>query len=157
MKPRTSLTCWAVIIGFLLLCINAAIAQDPTKRTSFDAGNDRVSDIQYKTVHSAFIDTKSSLTDVQKQQEWQKFKDKWVKWGGLVRDVEDSWLLGRIVYIDMGTAPLTGRDLLLKIEKTSQEAAGALKKGQRITFIGRLVIQPGSLAAMSLNHVTLLP
>lgn len=150
MKPAI-LAILLVLASFSLLFSTSIAADEP-----FDYDKDVVSNVTYREVYERFISDESSLTALQKERAWKEYKGKWVQWSGIVHDVQDAWLVGRVVYVDMGTAPITGNDLCLYVTDASKDFSSQLTKGQPITFIGKLDRQPGFFSGTSLWAVTLL-
>ena len=91
----------------------------------------------------------SRNTDLQKKEEWKRFKGKKVTWNGTVASVNDG-LLGTTLQVKMNADTFTS-DALVSLKRSEHAKAARLHEGDRVTFSGRLV-DWGTLLPVSLDQ-----
>jgi hypothetical protein len=91
--------------------------------------------IAWREVDSIY-NLKSHNTDLQKEEEWKHFQGKQVYWSGTVTSVSEGWT-GFTLQVKMNPDTFTS-DLLIKLKKSERPKALRLRKGERVTFSGKL-------------------
>ena len=85
---------------------------------------------------NAIYNLNSRNTDLQKKEEWKRFKGKKVTWTGQVASVSDGFM-GVTLQIKMNPDTFTS-DLLISLKRSERSKAAQLHQGDSITFSGRL-------------------
>lgn len=97
----------------------------------------------------------SRLTDIQKDDEFKKYRGKRVRWLGRVVDVQRGFAGGVKLGVKIMGRTLTF-DVLLTPRSSDEAKAAALSKGQTVVFTGRLVDR-GGLLPVQLEDGTIEP
>lgn len=95
-----------------------------------------ISDITWLEIDNIY-NLNSSFTDLQKDNEWTKFKGERVQWSGYVTDISEGILGGISLYIKMNPETFTS-DLIINLKDSEKEKAIKVSKGNNITFTGTL-------------------
>lgn len=101
--------------------------------------------------YAAIYGLKSTSTDLQKEQAWDRFKGKRVFWYGEVVEVSKGVFGGITIYFKMDDETLTS-DVTLKLKSEYSEAASRLKKGERVHFLGVLRTYSGAIMSAGLDE-----
>ena len=156
---RVFLILVGVFVGlFILLAIIGALVSpsgtQPTSSTSTSsstpaelASTPEGPPISWREVDSIY-NLKSNNTDLQKDEEWKRFKGKRVAWSGVVSAVSDGWT-GLTLQVKMNPDTFTS-DLLINLNKDEKSKAARLHKGDRVRFRGTLKSW-GSLLPITLD------
>lgn len=91
--------------------------------------------ISWREVDSIY-NLRSKNTDLQKNEEWKRFKGRRVTWSGAVSSISDGWT-GLTLQVKMNPDTFTS-DLLIRLKKTEKSKALRLHQGDRVTFTGTL-------------------
>ncbi len=103
--------------------------------------------ISWREVDSIY-NLQSKNTDLQKDEEWKRFKGKRVSWSGTVSAVADGWT-GLTLQVKMNPNTFTS-DLLITLKKSEKPKAVRLHQGDEVRFTGTL-LSWGSLMPISLD------
>lgn len=96
---------------------------------------------EFKMLHHLFGQN-STLTDFQKTEVWKTYEGRFVEWTGTVLDVGKD-ILGD-PYITFKQLPTTETyDVQLMVGKGMESKLMGIKKGQTLTYRGRLYSQEG--------------
>jgi hypothetical protein len=107
-------------------------------------------DISYFDFDSIFGST-SSLTDIQKEEEWKKYEGKIVKWEGSVVDVDK--MLGSY-QVTFKHKPYTFTyDVLVTYDKSMKDKLMTIQKGDYVTYTGKLKSKGGALTTPVLEGI----
>ncbi len=103
--------------------------------------------ISWREVDSIY-NLRGNNTDLQKDEEWKRFKGKRVVWSGAVSAVSDGWT-GLTLQVKMNRNTFTS-DLLIHLNKDQKPRAAKLHQGDRVRFSGTLESW-GSLMPITLD------
>ena len=110
--------------------------------------NDIISDITWKDYDNIF-NINSKTTDLQKQDTWNRYKGKRVRWTGTVEDVKRGLMGGLTLNIKMNSDTITF-DIILDLKQSEETRASGLRKGSTVTFLGTLENYGGAVLP---NHL----
>jgi hypothetical protein len=106
-----------------------------------------VSDISWDTVNDIY-NLKSSYTDLQKDEEWKRFKGKRVTWTGRISSISQSF--GSLtMQVKMNPDTLTS-DVIVTLRNSERSKAERLHQGDTVTFVATLN-RWGTLLPISMN------
>ena len=138
------------VAAFIVLAIIVGPSKQPTSPTS--TGPDAASPttaiatltpeptvapapISWREVDSIY-NLRSNNTDLQKDEEWKRFKGKRVIWSGIVSEISEGWA-GLTLQVKMNRSTLTS-DLLIDLKPDQKAKAARLHQGERVRFSGML-------------------
>ncbi|MEI7684843.1 MAG: hypothetical protein WCL32_07425 [Planctomycetota bacterium] len=88
--------------------------------------------VTWKDVHRIY-GSSSGFTNLQKEQQWETFRGKQVRWSGIVADVREGIFGG--ITLDVKMEATTFRsDLMIELEDGQKALAALYKKGDPVTF-----------------------
>lgn len=91
--------------------------------------------ISWDTIDEIY-NLKSKYTDLQKDQEWIRFKGKRVKWSGTVKAISQSF--GSLtMQVKMNPTTFTS-DVIVTLKDSEKSKAGRLREGDSVRFIATL-------------------
>ena len=85
----------------------------------------------------AIYNLRSHYTDLQKDEEWKRYKGQRVKWVGRVEEIKEGWLGGLSLMVKMNNSTVTF-DLMIDLKDEQKATAMRVHKGQIIRFTGTL-------------------
>ena len=150
-------------IGFGLIClfgiIGALVDSSGSKSASSevsstpsapeaDAATPAERPISWREVDSIY-NLKGNNTDLQKDEEWKRFKGRRVTWSGTVSAISDGWT-GLTLQVKMNPDAFVS-DLLITLKKSGKTKAVRLHQGDHVKFTGRLE-NWGSLMPITLDQ-----
>lgn len=94
------------------------------------------SSVSWSEIHRIY-GLESKYSDLQKDEEWKRFKGKRISWSGEVVEVSNGFLGGLQMQVKMNRNTLIS-DLIISLNKSSKEKAMKLSKGNRVRFTGKL-------------------
>ena len=103
--------------------------------------------ISWREVDSIY-NLESNNTDLQKDEEWKRFKGKQVTWAGSVSSISDGWT-GLTLQVKMNPDTFTS-DLLIWLKKSEKSKAVRLHEGDEVRFTG-ILREWGSLVPITLD------
>jgi hypothetical protein len=95
----------------------------------------KASSISWSEV-DAIYNLRSGQTDLQKDEQWKRFKGQRIMWSGKVSEISDGWT-GLTLQVKMNPHTLTF-DVLVRLKKSEKEKAARLRKGAHVAFSGTL-------------------
>jgi hypothetical protein len=144
-KKRGCLRAFLIICGvlvalFILLVIIGALvgpsrSGSTSSVSSTAAPTQEGPPISWSEVDSIY-NLKTKNTNLQKDEEWKRFKGKRVVWSGIVSGVSDDWS-GFTLQVKMNPDTFTF-DLLIHLNKSEKPKAVKLHEGDTVRFSGRL-------------------
>lgn len=109
-----------------------------------------VADLKWSD-YDKIYNVKSDSTDMQKEAAWKNFEGKTVTWSGTVGDVSEGMISGLVLQIKMNPDTLT-HDIRLSLKSDQKDKMMTLKKGQKVTFTGRLKTAGGTVLPLSMDE-----
>lgn len=103
--------------------------------------------ISWREIDSIY-NLKGNNTDLQKDEEWKRFKGKRVRWSGKVSAISDGWT-GLTLQVKMNPDTFVS-DLLIKLKKSEKSKAVRLHQGDQVRFTG-ILRDWGSLMPITLD------
>jgi hypothetical protein len=144
--------CLLVVIG-AGLCVfvcGTAVHQAAEEMEKEQIARDKapVSKLTWEEIDKIY-NLSSDYTDLQKTDNWKKYKGKKVKWTGIVTEVSET--LGMLhLHVKMNDDSM-GSDVLVRIKDAERQKAAKLKQGDEVTFIG-ILENWGSLMPVTLTN-----
>ena len=139
------------IVTWIKLCIKLALVGlviyllfGRSIRKGYDAGRAKqhqgdpevISDISWNTIDEIYK-IGNDNTDLQKDNEWERFKGKRVNWTGKVFSISEGVFGGLSMQVKMKESTF-GSDLIIDLKDSEKSKAGKLKKGDSVTFIATM-------------------
>jgi hypothetical protein len=121
----------------------------PVAPQSRPVSGDSESPISWREVDSIY-NLRSNKTDLQKDEEWKRFKGQRVTWSGKVSAVSDGWFSGFTMQVKMNPDTLTS-DLLIRLKESEKLKAIQLHEGDRVRFTG-ILNDWGSLLPITIHE-----
>ncbi len=156
-KSLQDMPVWAWVLGMacvsVFLCCGGCVmigglAGLGHKVQQEQAAKAPVSNLTWEEIDGIY-NLKSRNTDLQKNEEWKKYKGKKVKWSGTVTSVSDTF--GTLsLQIKMNPDTFTS-DLLISLNDNQRAKGLKLKKGDSVSFFG-VLNNWGSLLPITLSH-----
>jgi hypothetical protein len=156
---KAALGCGATIIVIWILVASGGFgtildmlkAGNSTSDISIQNGNPvttpPISNISWGAIN-AIYNLKSTYTDLQKDQEWQVFKGKRVRWSGSVEAIADSF--GSLtMQVKMNPDTFTS-DVIITLRESERSKAAQLHQGDSVTFTATLD-RWGTLVPLSMD------
>ena len=110
--------------------------------SAFAASSQGVSKITFNEVHNKFS-IESSLTDLQKDEEWKKYKGKCVEWRGQLEYLDQGFFGGISVGFKHRNETFT-YDVLVSAPKSEKENLMKWRQGTKYTYKATLRDYPGA-------------
>ena len=132
------------VVGFILTIARFAphspdsTATSDSSHSSSSAPAERAQTqetISWSEINSIY-NIKSRDTDLQKKEQWKRFKGKRVNWSGEVASISDGFG-GLTLQIKMNSSAFVS-DLLIRLKRSERAKALRLQKGDSVTFSGKL-------------------